>query len=432
MFNAQAMRSTAVGRRATLVALVFASLALLAVQTAAHAQSRRMSLDDALARPAVKAALHEVDQGRERAVGRLIKIGSIVSPSGGEQDRAREVASEMRAIGLHDVKIDAINNVVGVIPGSGDGTIVFVSTLDDLQTVADNQKAARQPMHADGDRVIGPGSNTSTTTVSLLEAAQAFLAAGFKPERTLVFAAVAQEETGLRGMRALYDQYKSRATAYVDVLGDGHSITYGAITIHWWKVTAHGPAGHTLNGGLPNVNQGMGRAIDRLLPLPYDKHYAGERNVLNVAIVQSGSVYNHKPDTGWFSLDVRSSDGAAVEAMEQDVRAILKDVSAQTHVSFDMQPVDQTPGGQIPGMKDSDLVQTSAAIARYLGLTPRLGNLGSSNMNIAIGNGTPAIGMGGDRGGARGEPGEWADVPQMMRTTKHILLLAVTMGGLQH
>jgi hypothetical protein len=53
-------------------------------------------------------------------------------------------------------------------------------------------------------------------------------------------------------------------------------------------------------------------------------------------------------------------------------------------------------------------------------------------MNIAIGNGTPAIGMGGDRGGARGEPGEWADVPQMMRTTKHILLLAVTMGGLQH
>ena len=432
MINAQPMGPTAVGRRGTLVAIVLASLALSALQTVAHAQSRRISLDDALASPAVKAAMHDVDQGRARAVARLIKIGGIVSPSGGEQDRAREVASEMRAIGLHDVKIDAINNVVGVIPGTGDGTIVFVSTLDDLKTVAENQKAAKQTMHADGDRVVGPGSNTSTTTVSLLEAAQAFLAAGLKPERTLVFAAVAQEETGLRGMRALYDQYQGRATAYVDVLGDGHSITYGAITIHWWKVTAYGPAGHTLNGGLPNVNQGMGRAIDRLLPLPYDKHYAGERNVLNVAIVQSGAVYNHKPDTGWFSLDVRSSDGAAVEAMEQDVRAILKDVSAQTHVTFDMQPVDQTPGGQIPGMKDSDLVQTSAAIARHLGLTPRLGNLGSSNMNIAIGNGTPAIGMGGDRGGARGEPGEWADVPQMMRTTKHILLLAVTMGGLQH
>ena len=434
MSKLRKMESTADGRRRAFPVAVSACLALSALllpQPAAHAQSRLLSLDGALAQPAVEAALQHVDRDRQLAVDRLIKIGGIVSPSGGEQDRAREVAAEMRAIGLHDVQLDAINNVVGTIPGSGDGTIVFVSTLDDLKTVAQNQKAAGQPMHADGDRVIGPGSNTSTTTVSLLEAARAYLGAGIKPERTLVFAAVAQEETGLMGMRTLYGRYKSPGTVYVDVLGDGHSISYGAINIHWWKVIAHGPGGHTLMGGLPNVNQGMGRAIDRILPLPYDKHYEGESNVLNVAMVQSGGVFNHKPDTGWFSLDIRSSSSASTDAMERDVRSILKEVSAQTHITFDMQPADMTPGGQIPGMKDSDLVQTSAAIARHLGLTPKLGNLGSSNMNIPIGGGTPAIGIGGERGGARGDPGEWADVPQMMRTTKHILLLAVTMGGVQ-
>jgi hypothetical protein len=116
--------------------------------------------------------------------------------------------------------------------------------------------------------------------------------------------------------------------------------------------------------------------------------------------------------------------------MEDDVRSILKDVSAQTRVSFEMQVVDQTPGGQIPGMEHGDLVQTSAQIARHLGMTPKLSDLGSSNMNIAIGGGTPAIGLGGERGGGRGEPGEWADVPQMIRTAKHVFLLAVTMGGL--
>lgn len=408
-----------------------ALLAMLALQPAAHAQSQKLSLDASLAQPAVQAALRGIDAQRSDAVERLIKIGSIVSPSGQEQQRAAEVAKEMRAIGLQRVEIDAVHNVVGVIPGSGEGSIVFVSTLDDLKTVAENQQAAGRPLHAEGDRVVGPGSNTSTTTVSLLQAAQAYLAAGLKPERTLVFAAVSQEETGMAGMRALYQRYKDRATAFVDVLGDGHSIMYGAITIHWWKVVAHGPGGHSLNGGLPNVNQGMGRAIDRLLPLPYDKHYAGERNVLNVAIVQSGTVFNHKPDTGWFSLDVRSSDAKVVAVMEQDVRAVLKEVSAQTHITFDMQAVSETPGGQIPGLKDSDLVQTSAAIARHLGLTPRLGNLGSSNMNIPIAGGTPAIGLGGERGGERGEPGEWADVGQMQRTAKHVFLLAVSMGGLQ-
>ncbi|MEO8747044.1 MAG: M20/M25/M40 family metallo-hydrolase [Rhodanobacter sp.] len=431
MRNESSIDTVAHRNRGMLPVLACALIALSASQSAAHAQSRQLSLDAALALPRVETALKSIDQNRNDAVDRLVRIGSIISPSGHEQKRADEVAREMRAIGLQDVQIDALSNVTGTIPGSADGTIVFVSTLDDLKTVADNQEAAKQPLHAEGDRVIGPGSNTSTTTVSMLAAAKAFLDSGLKPERTLVFAAVAQEETGLTGMRALYKRDHDRGTAFVEILGDGRSISYGALTIHWWKVHAHGPAGHTLMGGLPNVNQGIGRAVDRILQLPYDKHYAGQNNVVNVAILQSGAVFNHKPDSGWFSLDVRSSDGDAVSAMEGDVRSILKEVSAQTHIAFEMEVVDQTPGGQIPGMEQGDLVQTSVQIARHLGMTPKLSALGSSNMNIAIGGGTPAIGLGGERGGARGEPGEWADVPQMIRTAKHVLLLAVTMGGVE-
>ena len=431
MINENSIKPEARCKWQMLSALVCALVALFAFQSPISAQSRQMSLDKALALPRVETALKSIDQNRSQAVDDLIKIGSIISPSGQEQKRAAEVAREMQAIGLQDVQVDAINNVTGTIPGSADGSIVFVSTLDDLKTVADHQEATKQPLHAEGDRVIGPGSNTSTTTVSMLAAAKAFMDAGLKPERTLVFAAVAQEETGLTGMRALYKRDHAKTTAYVEILGDGRSISYGAITIHWWKVIAHGPAGHTLRGGLPNVNQGIGRAVDRILQLPYDKHYAGQNNVVNVAILQSGAVFNHKPDSGWFSLDVRSSDGGAVSSMEDDVRSILKDVSAQTHISFDMQVVDQTPGGQIPGMEQGELVQTSAQIARHLGMTPKLSALGSSNMNIAIGGGTPAIGLGGERGGARGEPNEWADVPQMIRTAKHVFLLAVTMGGVE-
>jgi len=430
MGNESLIESGVKRKRQMWPAFVCVLVALFAFQSTTQAQTRRMSLEQALASPLVETALKSIEQNRGHEIDDLITIGSIISPSGQEQKRAAEVARQMLAIGLQDVRVDAVNNVTGTIPGSGEGTIVFVSTLDDLKTVAEHQEAARQPLRAEGDRVIGPGSNTSTTTVSMLAAAKAFLDAGLKPERTLVFAAVAQEETGLTGMRALYKRDHARVTAFVEVLGDGRSISYGAITIHWWKVIAHGPAGHTLMGGLPNVNQGIGRAVDRILQLPYDKHYAGRNNVVNVAILQSGTVFNHKPDSGWFSLDVRSSDGSAVSSMEDDVRGILKDVSAQTRVSFEMQVVDQTPGGQIPGMEHGDLVQTSAQIARHLGMTPKLSDLGSSNMNIAIGGGTPAIGLGGERGGERGEPGEWADVPQMIRTAKHVFLLAVTMGGL--
>ena len=87
-----------------------------------------------------------------------------------------------------------------------------------------------------------------------------------------------------------------------------------------------------------------------------------------------------------------------------------------------------TPGGQIPGARDSVLVRTAQDIAESLKVAGTLGNGGSSNMNVAIGHGTPAIGIGGSRGGSRAEAGEYADIPAMMRTARFVLLLAVTVG----
>jgi hypothetical protein len=66
--------------------------------------------------------------------------------------------------------------------------------------------------------------------------------------------------------------------------------------------------------------------------------------------------------------------------------------------------------------------------ARALGVTPSLGNAGSSNLNVAIAGGTLAIGLGGERGGARAEPGEFADIPSMLRTAKLVARLASVMG----
>lgn len=386
-------------------------------------------LADALGDPRVQAALTAVDQRRAATADWLATIGGIVSPSGREHARAEAVAAEMRRIGLADVTLDQTPNVVGRIRGRSGKALVFVSTLDDLATVAEHQRAAPGRPRIDGDRVVGPGTNTSTTTAALVAAADALVQARVAPEHDLVFAAVAQEETGLVGMRALYEQWKDRALAFVDVLGDGHTVTYGAITIHWWKVVASGPGGHSLNGGVPNVNQGIARAVDRILHLPHPVRHAADRVVVNVAMLQSGAVFNHKPETGWFSLDVRSLDASRVEDVEAEVRAILAAVTAETTIRFELQPVQMTPGGQIPGLRTTPLVTTAEAIARHLGYTAELGTAGSANLNVPLGRGTPAIGLGGSRGGQRGLPGEWGDIPQMMRTATFLVLLAATLGG---
>ncbi len=389
----------------------------------------QVDIESVLRRAPVQEAVSYLAGQRGQAANLLARIGGIVSPSGEEHERAAAVAERMRRIGLDSVRVTDSPNAIGVIPGRSGRALVFVSTLDDLATVAEHQRAAPAPPKVEGDRVVGPGTNTSLTSVAILAAAEAYVRSGLRPEHDLVFAAVAQEETGLRGMKALYDMYQDRADGFIDVLGDGESISYGALGIHWWRVIANGPAGHTLNGGLPNVNQAIARSVDRILSLPAASSTDVLRTRLNVAMIQSGAVFNHKPDSAWFSLDIRSMEADVIDTIERDVRSILADVSTETSIGLRMDPFQLTPGGRIPGALESPLVQTAQAISRHLGYEPRMSETGSSNLNVAIGAGTLAVGLGGSRGGDRALPTEWADIDGMMRTAQHVLLLAVILGG---
>jgi acetylornithine deacetylase/succinyl-diaminopimelate desuccinylase-like protein len=425
-------------KTATTTTLLLAALGLLIPTHAGwSAQPRQpessaqaqVDLDNALSRAPVQNALAYADAQRDSTAAFLAGIGAIVSPSGQEHERARAVAERMRRIGLDSVRVTDSPNAIGVIPGRSGRALVFVSTLDDLATVAEHQRAAAAPPRVEGNRVVGPGTNTSLTSAAILAAAEAYLHAGLRPEHDLVFAAVAQEETGLVGMKALYEEYEDRADAFIDVLGDGHSISYGALGIHWWRVIAEGPPGHTLSGGLPNVNQAIARSVDRILSLPAASSTDETRTRLNIAMLQSGAVFNHKPETAWFSLDIRSMDADTIATIERDVRSIIADVATETAIELRMEPFQITPGGRIPGALESRLVQTAMAISQYLGYEPRMSESGSANLNVAIGAGTLAIGLGGSRGGDRAEPTEWADIDGMMRTAQHVLLLAATLGG---
>jgi acetylornithine deacetylase/succinyl-diaminopimelate desuccinylase-like protein len=388
-----------------------------------------VSADNILDEPAAAQVVELVRSWRYDTTQFLVEIGSIESPSGEEHARAARVADEMRRIGLSDVRVTDSPNVIGRIPGKSGEATVFVSTLDDLRTVAAHQRARGGPPTVEGNRVVGPGTNTSSTTAAMLTAARALIAAGVEPEHDLVFAGVAQEETGLVGMRDLYDEYRETAREFIDVLGDGRRISYGALGIHWWKVIATGPPGHTLRGGLPNVNLGIARAVDRILGLPQPTEFADRTTRINIAMLQSGTVFNHKPPEGWFSLDIRSLDADIIASIEADVQGILDTVSAETEITFRLEPENLVPGGQIDGALESDIVRWAGHVSERLGFEPAFSNTGSANLNIAIAAGTPAIGLGGSRGGERGYPGEWADIDAMMRSAAYVALLAIALGS---
>jgi metal-dependent amidase/aminoacylase/carboxypeptidase family protein len=76
------------------------------------------------------------------------------------------------------------------------------------------------------------------------------------------------------------------------------------------------------------VNQAIARCVDRILMLPDPQQNQATHTIINVAMLQSGAVFNHKPESGWFSLDIRSMDNRMIAKIETDVRAILEQVAS--------------------------------------------------------------------------------------------------------
>lgn len=379
-------------------------------------------LTAALEREDVRTCLDWIAASEDRAVESLISLASISSPSGHEYERARWLAERMRAIGLEDVSIDGAPNVVGRIKGRSGRALVFITTLDDLGTIAELQRTDETKPRREGDRVVGPATEVQSVNAATLLAAEALVRSGVTPEHDIVIASVAQEETGLIGMKQLFDVWQDRPVEWVDVLGDGEEVVYGAGSIHWWKIVAHGSGGHTEQDDLPNVNQGIARAVDQILALPYpDRH---EDTYINVGIIQSGDVYNHKPVSGWFSLDLRAMQGEVLRDMEHDVTAVLERVQAETGVRFEMEPNITIDGGQVPGARESRLVRLSIEVSRHLGYEPTVSARGCCNMSVPVARGQLAIGLHGVRGGGRATVDEWASIPAMVRTAKHVALLA--------
>ncbi len=400
---------------------VFFSLFVWGELLAAQPCKEPRELIEMLGNKNIKSSLEWIDASENRAVETLISLASIVSPSGKELARALFIAERMRAIGLQDVHVDAICNVIGRIKGRSGSAIIFINMIDDLPEVADLQNTGKYYPHRVEERVIGPATDIQSMAAAVLLAAEALIRAGITPEHDIVFASVAQEETGLTGMKALFELWKDHAIAWVDVLGDGQKIVYGAPFIHWWKIIAYGRGGHT-EEKLSNVNLGIVRAVDSILSLPYPKQC--EDTFINVGMIQSGRTYNHKPESGWFSLDVRSMSREIIYEIDTEVRAILGRVKEETGIRLEMESVTILDGGQVFGARESRLVQLASEISLHLGYQPTISPKGCCNMIVPVSHGCIAIGLHGDRGGQRATAEEWASIQAMMRTAKYITLLA--------
>ncbi len=355
-----------------------------------------------------------------RLLDLAIAIQQIPAPTFAEGPRAEFVRERFLAEGLRDVSLDRVGNVYARLPGTNKQTppLVVCAHLDtvfsadtDLRLTRDPSTSLREASpwgRAGSQRIHGPGiGDNSLGVAALFGLAWSLRERGTQlPGDVWLVADVAEEGLGdLRGMRAIVDRFGIKARAYLILEGMafGH-IYHRAVAVQRYRISIWTEGGHAWSDyGQPSaVHELAGLAAQiASLSLP-----STPRTTLNVGKIEGGTGVNVLAARASLELDMRSEESAALAALVSRVDELIA-LAARPGVEVRVESIGRRPSGMIP--VEHPLVKLAVESTRAVGVEPALIG-GSTDANLPLARGYPAIVMGITTGGGAHTLKEYVDV----------------------
>ena len=371
------------------------------------------------------------------------QLVAIPAPPFGEQARSEWLAARFAESGLSRVETDAVGNVLGWLPAANlppesTGPVVVLSAH--LDTVF----PAGTPLNpvVDGDRLEAPGAcDNGAGVVGMLAIIHALVESKTELPALLLFLGnVGEEGEGdLRGVRHFYNQsaLAGRIAAHIVLDGAGaDTAVTQALGSRRYQVTITGPGGHSFtDAGTPNPIAALVSALATLAQTPLPEE---PRTTLNLGTIHGGTSVNSIPESAQASIDFRSTGPEQLLRLEVALHRAVEDAvehwnalskASPAHdrgqLAFAIDKIGDRPAAQLPG--DSPLLDALRAVDRHLGLQTDL-RLGSTDANIPLSLGVPALSMGaGGEGGGAHTQAEWYSAKDRDLGLRRVLLLTLAM-----
>ena len=358
-----------------------------------------------------RAALASSD---DAVVREQIALSAIPSPTGSEAARGAHVAARFNALGLRDVHVDAVGNVLGTRDGAEHDAAVFICAHLDTVFPADADVTVRRR----GARLDGLGIvDNARGLAGMLALARVIDGITLRTRRPIVFVATVGEEGGgdLRGAKHLFANLDRTPACCIALDGAGDDrIVHRALGARRFRVTYRGAGGHSWAAyGVPNPVHAVGAAAARLAALPLPRQ---PRTTLSVCRIGGGISVNSIPEDAWLEVDLRSSSAEVLAGCVADIRAAVHTAAREENsrrapgtepLTYDVAMIGDRPCGATS--EHHPLVRIASAVTRFIGRTPELVTA-STDANVPISLGIPAIAIGaGGRGGGVHTPAEWYD-----------------------
>jgi tripeptide aminopeptidase len=372
-----------------------------------------------------------------------LEMARIAAPPFGEAARGAWVKERFDELGLEDVHIDEVGNVLGLRPGVGKRCVTLSAHIDTVFPAGTPLNIRQQ-----GSRLYGPGvSDNGAGLTALLAIAAALKNAKITNSLPVLFMGnVGEEGEGdLRGMRHIFADPRWKNSINSSLVLDGagsDTIVAEALGSRRFEVIVRGPGGHSWSDfGSPNPILVLAGAIQSFTQAPVP---SSPKTTFNIGVIRGGTSVNSIPESASMRVDIRSTSMTEMERLERTLRhsvdraveeeslAIEKRGSTQRRplgLTSEIVAIGNRPAGELDA--NSNILQVIRAVDAHLGNAAQIQRASTdANIPLSLGQEAIAIGGGGTGGGAHTLQ-EWFDCNGRELGLKRILLTLLTLTGVK-
>ena len=340
----------------------------------------------------------------------LKRFAAIPAPSGDEGRRVAFLTEHIRELGYESFA-DEANNVY-VALGEPPFETCFIAHTDVV--FPDTEPL---PVCEEGERLLGPGIGDNSADVCAMLMMLRFLAEKrIKLSRSALFVFDSCEEGlgNLKGVRAAMKRFEGQIESVIcfDCSLDEGLITT-AVGSERWRVSCETAGGHSFAAfGSPNAIHRMAGLVSELYKQTLPEK-PGTRTTYNTGVITGGTSINTIAQSCELLYEYRSDDSECLEIMRGQFKRLLSGADC-AEARFEAELIGERPCGK--NVSEAALkalyARCGEAIASVTGGYPAM-NAGSTDANIPLSMGLPAVTFGLFVGGGAHTREEWLETASL-------------------
>ena len=350
-----------------------------------------------------QALLSWLESHHEEYIKDLKELAQIPAPSGKEEKRALWVKNWLEAHGASGVVIDEALNVIFPYHCEGCDQLTVINAHTDV--VFPDMEAL--PLKEEDGKICAPGVGDDTANViAVLQMAAMCIELKLEPKNGILFVLNSCEEGlgNLKGTRQLMKDYQGRIAKWFAIDGGLDSFVNKAVGSKRYEITIETEGGHSYGRfGNRNAIHYMAKMIDTFYTLKVPDF---GRTTYNVGLIEGGTSVNTIAQKCTMLYEYRSDDIRGMEYMDQYFASVIA-MFQTMGITVTVEKVGDRPCGEL-GIDMSEIEEQLTAAARLNGIE-MTAHSGSTDCNIPLSLGIPAVCFGVYRGFGAHTREEWID-----------------------